>query len=71
MCQNRHSNESDWRESQQGDNFAASPCSVLEHVYHLVDPVILTQEHNDVVARRPRIVLTCGAYDDENDESSG
>jgi hypothetical protein len=67
MSQTWHSNGSDSRESQQGDYPAASPCSVLEHVYPLVDPAVLVQENSGVAARGPHIVLTCGPQDDDDE----
>lgn len=68
MSQTWHFNDSDSRENQEGDYPLASQCGVLEHLYPLVDPAMLAQENNDVVARGPRIALTCGPYDDENDD---
>ena len=68
MSQTCHSNGFDSRESQQGDYSLASQCSVLEHVYALVDPAMLAQENYDVVAGGPHIVLSCGPQDDDDDD---
>ena len=69
MSQTWHFNGTDSRENQEGDYPLASQCGVLDHDYPLVDPAtIFTQENNDMVARGPRIALTCGPQDDEGDE---
>jgi hypothetical protein len=68
MSQTWHFNGCDSRENQQGDYSAASPCSVLEHIYAPVDPAMLAQKNNDMVVRGPRIVLICGPQDDEEDD---
>lgn len=68
MSQTWHSNGSDSRENQQGDYPAASPCSVLKP-YPFVDPTILAQNNNGVVAAGGlHIVLTCGPQDEDDDE---
>src|SRR5579864_1033359 len=68
MSQTWRSNSSDSHEIHQGDYPPASPCDVLDHVYPSVDPVVLAQKNNGVIASGPRIVLTCGPYDDEEDD---
>jgi hypothetical protein len=66
MSQTWHSNGFDSRDNQQGDN--SQSCGVLEHVNELVDPAMLLQDNNDVVAREQHIVLSCGPQDDDDDD---
>ena len=68
MLQTRHSNSSDSREIPQENYPSASSRGVLEQVYPFVDPDTLEQENNDVIADGPHIILTCGPYDDEEEE---
>ena len=70
MSQFRHFEESDWGESSEGNHstgnhVAASPSSVLE--LPLVVPVSLPPESSDAVLSQPHIVLSCGAYDDDEE----
>jgi hypothetical protein len=67
MSLTQYSNGSDQHVSQQDENSVTSPSSVLERVYSLVDLPMLAQENNEVDASGPHIVLTCGPYDDEDD----
>lgn len=61
MSQTWHFNGFDSHDNQQGDN--SQSCGVLE----LVDPAMLLQDNNDVVAGGQHIVLSCGPQDDEYD----
>lgn len=65
MSQSWHPDDSDWGENLGGDNSAASPCIVLERPFIL--PVILPEKKDDVAAPKSHIVLTCSAYDDDED----
>ncbi|HEY6540375.1 MAG TPA: hypothetical protein VIZ18_05535 [Ktedonobacteraceae bacterium] len=65
MSQSWHPEDSDWGESPEGDNAAASPCIVLERPF--IVPVIFPQKFSDAVAHQPHIVLSCSAYDDDED----
>ena len=65
MSQSWHPEDSDWRESSDGDNSVASPCIVLDLPF--VVPVSFPPESNEAVPRQPHIVLTCSAYDDDED----
>lgn len=66
MKQFRHLEDSDRGESSNGDNSAASPCTVLDLPF--VVPVVFPPESSEAVPPQPHIVLSCSAYDDDCEE---
>jgi hypothetical protein len=64
MSQSWHPDESDWGESVEGDTSAAS-CIVLDRPF--IVPVIFPEIKEDAAVRGLHIVLTCSAYDDDEE----
>ena len=60
MTQSWHPEDSDWREDSEGDNSAASPCTVLARPF--VMSVIYPRKSSEMVPGQPHIIL-CSAYD--------
>lgn len=70
MSQFRHFEESDWEESSEGNHLmgnhvGVAPSIVLE--LPLVVPVSLLPKSSDAVLSQPHIVLSCSAYDDDEE----
>ena len=68
MSQTWHLNGCDLGESQPDDYSAASPSGVPDYVSPFVGLAMLAQDNDGVVARGPRIILSCGPYDNEYDD---
>jgi hypothetical protein len=64
MSQSWHPEDSDWGENAEGDNSAAS-CIVLDRPF--IVPVIFPEIKEDAAVRGQHIVLTCSAYDDDEE----
>jgi hypothetical protein len=68
MSQRVNSNGADWRESQLDDSSVDASCGVLELAYPLVDPAMLLPKKSEVTATGPHVVLTCGPYDEDEED---
>lgn len=64
MNQSSHPEDSDWREGSDGDNSAASPCTILERPF--VVSVIHPRKSSEMVHDQTHVVL-CSAYDDDEE----
>jgi hypothetical protein len=67
MSQTQCPNGTDSRDIQQDNYPPILPYVVLKQAYPSVDPVISAQENNGAVATGPRIVLSCGPDDDDEE----
>lgn len=65
MSQSWHPEDSDWVEIAEGDNSAVSSCIVLDRPF--IVPVIFPETKEDAAVRGLHIVLTCSAYDDDEE----
>jgi hypothetical protein len=65
MSQSWHPEDADWREGSEGEFVVAASSTVLERLF--AAPVVSPRTNGDVVPREPHLVLTCSAYDDDED----
>jgi hypothetical protein len=68
MFQTSHLNGADAGGSQPDDNSEASLPGIPDYDYSLANLALLVQDSNRMIAGGPRIILTCGPYDNEYDE---
>jgi hypothetical protein len=66
MNQSWHPEDSDWRENSEDGNAVTAPSIVLERLFAM--PTISPLKNGDVMPREPHLVLTCSAYDDDEDD---
>ena len=65
MDQSQRSEDAGQFGSPESNGVVAAPSVVLERL--LAAPVVYPRKNGDVVPRGPHLVLSCSAYDDEED----
>ena len=70
MSQKQYANGAEACDAQPNSNTQPVSLDVLEQEFTVLDPDLDTLEHNGVVARGPHIVLTCGPYDEDEEEGN-
>lgn len=65
MSQSQRPEDADRREGSESNGVVAAPAIVLERLF--AAPAVFPRKNGDVAPRGPHLVLTCSAYDDEED----